>query len=156
MRQHAFVTLGVGLLFAGVGALLAGDAARDEAIKKDRKKYQGVWQVVSLEVDGNTANEEDAKKIRVINEADGKWVIEAEGKVVARGTSVIDPTKKPKAVDLTPTEGDNAGKTALGIYQFGDDTRKVCLATAGKERPSEFAAPSGSGLILVVLKRVKN
>ena len=110
---------------------------------------------MSLEVDGNKANEEDAKKTRVINEADGKWAIEVEGKVVARGTSEIDPTKKPKTVDLTATEGDSSGKTALGIYQFEDDTRKVCLAQPGKARPTKLAAPAGSGHILAVLKRVK-
>jgi uncharacterized protein (TIGR03067 family) len=154
MRQHA-LALGVGLVFVGIGSLPAAGDDKDDAIKKDRKKYEGTWQVVSLEVDGKQTGEEDAKKITVINEADGKWTIEADGKVVARGTSVIDPTKKPKTVDLTTTEGDDKGNTALGIYEISDDTRKVCLATAGKERPTEFAAPSGSGHILAVLKRVK-
>jgi uncharacterized protein (TIGR03067 family) len=155
MRRHALFALGVGLVFVGFGSLLAAGDAKDEAIKKDRKKYEGTWQVISLEVDGNQAAEENAKKITVINEADGKWAIEVEGKVVARGTSEIDPTKKPKAVDLTVTEGENSGKTALGIYEFGDDTRKVCLAQPGQERPTEFAAPAGSGHVLAVLKRVK-
>ena len=133
---------------------MAGDA-RDEAVKKDRQRYEGTWQVVSLEADGNKSAEEDAKKITVVNEADGKWSIEVEGKVVARGTSELDPTKKPKAVDLTVTEGESSGKTALGIYEFKDDTRTVCLAQPGKDRPTEFAAPAGSGHILAVLKRVK-
>ena len=154
MKLYALLALGVSLLLAVTGSLIAGDA-REEAIKKDRKKYEGTWQVVSLEVDGNKADEEDAKKVTVINEADGKWVIEGEGKVIARGTSEIDPTKKPKTVDLTMTEGDDKGKTFLGIYEFGDDTRKVCFAQAGKDRPTEFAAPAGSGHILAVLKRVK-
>jgi uncharacterized protein (TIGR03067 family) len=154
MRQHA-LALGVGWLFVGFGSLLAAGDAKDEAIKKDRRQYEGTWQVVSLVVDGNKAGEEDARKITVINAADGKWTIEAEGKVVARGTSVIDPTKKPKAVDLTVTEGKDKGKMALGIYEFRDDTRKVCVAAPGKERPTEFAAPAGSDHILAVLRRVK-
>jgi uncharacterized protein (TIGR03067 family) len=154
MKWYALFALGSSLVLAVTAALTAADA-KDEAIKKDRKKYEGTWQVVALEVDGNKANEEDAKKITVINEADGKWAIEVEGKVVARGTSEIDPTKKPKTVDLTMTEGDDKGKTFLGIYEFGDDTRKVCLAQAGKDRPTEFAVPAGSGHILAVLKRVK-
>jgi uncharacterized protein (TIGR03067 family) len=154
MKKYALLALGVGLLLILTGTLTAGDA-KEEAIKKDRKRYEGTWQVISLEVDGNKANEEDAKKITVINEADGKWAIEVEGKVVAKGTSEIDPTKKPKTVDLTMTEGDDKGKTFLGIYQFGDDTRTVCLAQADKDRPTAFAAPAGSGHILAVLKRVK-
>jgi uncharacterized protein (TIGR03067 family) len=84
-----------------------GDEAQDEAIKKDCKRYEGTWQVVALEVDGNKANEADGKKITVVNEADGKWAIQVDGKVIARGTSTINPTKKPMAVDLTVTEGDS-------------------------------------------------
>ena len=152
MRLHAF--LGFALLFVIPSLTAAGDD-KDKAIKEDRKEYEGTWQVVSLEVDGNKSAEEDTKKITVVNEADGKWAIEVGGKVVARGTSEIDPTKKPKAVDLTVTEGENSGKTTLGIYEFKDDTRTVCLAQPGKERPTEFAAPAGSGHILTVLKRVK-
>jgi uncharacterized protein (TIGR03067 family) len=154
MRRHALFALGVGLLVVG-GPLLAGGDAKEEAVKKDRKRYEGTWQVVSLEVDGNRAAEEDAKKITVINEADGRWAIEVEGKVVARGTSEIDPTKKPKEVDLTVTEGENSGRTALGIYEFGDGTRTVCLAQPGKDRPTGFTAPAGSGHVLAVLKRVQ-
>ena len=154
MRLHALLALSVGLLFA-LTAPLTADDAKDEAIKKDRKQYEGTWQVVSLEVDGNKAAEKDSKKITVINEADGTWAVEVEGKVVARGTSEIDPAKKPKAVDLKATEGDSKGKTALGIYEFADDTRKVCLAQPGKERPTEFSSTAGSGHTLSVLKRVK-
>jgi uncharacterized protein (TIGR03067 family) len=153
--RRCTVALAVGVMAVVFGTLLPAGDARDEATRKDRKKYEGTWQVVSLEVDGNKAGEEDARKITVINAADGHWTLEAEGKVVARGTSVIDPTRKPKTVDLTVTEGKDKGKTALGIYEFSDDTRTVCLAPAGKRRPTEFAAPSGSGHILAVLKRVK-
>jgi uncharacterized protein (TIGR03067 family) len=154
MRLHALLLLGVGLLFVVTGSLTADDA-KDEAIKKDRKKYEGTWQLVTLEVGGNKATDEDTKKVTVINEADGKWSIEADGKVIAKGTSEIDPTKKPKTVDLTMTEEDGKGKTFLGIYEFSDDTRKVCLADERKERPTEFSSTGGGGHILVVLKRVK-
>ncbi|HKB41581.1 MAG TPA: TIGR03067 domain-containing protein, partial [Gemmataceae bacterium] len=126
MTRYALpALLGTALLFTGTGLLTSADDAKDEAIKKERKQFEGTWQVVSLEIDGNTAAEEDAKKIVVINEPDGKWAIEAEGKVVARGTSTLDPTRKPKTIDLTMTEGDAKGQTALGIYEFGDDSRKV-------------------------------
>ena len=148
MRLHA--PFGFALLIAMTSLSAAGDD-KDKAIKEDRKKYEGTWQVVSLEVDGKKTAEEDAKKITVVNERDGKWAIEVEGKVVARGTSEIDPTKKPKTVDLTVTEGDNKGQAALGIYEFKDDTRKVCLAPAGKERPTEFTSAAGSGHIRALL-----
>ena len=78
MRLHALLALGGGLLFAVTASLTAAGDAKDEAIRKDRKRYAGTWQVVSLEVDGNPAGEEDAKKITVVNEADGKWAIEVK------------------------------------------------------------------------------
>jgi uncharacterized protein (TIGR03067 family) len=155
MGLHARLVLGIASLLAVSTPLTVARDAKEEAIKKDRKQYTGTWQVVSLEVDGKKAAEEDAKKINVINEADGKWTIEVDGKVVAWGTSQIDPTKKFKAVDLTVTEGDSKGKTALAIYEIKGDTRKVCYAPPGMERPTEFSSKAGSGHILVVLKRVK-
>ena len=147
------MALGVGLLFLGCGFLLAAGDTKDDAVKKDRKKYEGSWQVVSLEVDGNKTNEEDALKITVINEADGMWRIEAEGKVVARGTSEIDPTKKPKTMDSIST-GPDKGKKTLAIYELTGDTLKVCV-TVGATRPTTFTPKPGSGFGLSVYKPEK-
>ena len=52
------------------------------------------------------------------------------------------------------TEGEGKGETVRGIYEFKDDTRKVCLADRGQERPTEFSSTAGGGHILAVLKRV--
>jgi uncharacterized protein (TIGR03067 family) len=136
------------------GVLGAGDA-KDDAVKKERKRFEGTWQVESIELNGMPFSEDQAKAFKVINEADGKWAIEQGGKVVSRGTSVVDPTQKPKTVDLEQTEGDGKGQTLLGIYEFDGDTRKVCFASPGKARPTEFSAPTGSMHILAVLKKIK-
>jgi uncharacterized protein (TIGR03067 family) len=154
MRLHALLPAGFALLLTLTDTVTAGKD-KGAAIEKDLKALEGVWQVVELEVDGNKGGAEDVKKITVVNEPNGKWRIEAEGKVVARGASNIDPTAKPKTLDITMTEGEGVGQTTLGIYELGKDTRKVCIAQAGKPRPTEFSSPSGSGQILVVLKRVK-
>ena len=135
---------------------LSGRVGADEAIKKDRQLYAGTWQAVSAEANGNKVSEEDAKKIIVINKEDGTWTLQVEGKVVARGTSKIDPAKKPKMIDLTETEGEDKGKTFLGIYEVKKDSRKVCLAESGKERPTEFKTAQDSGLLLIVMKRQKD
>jgi uncharacterized protein (TIGR03067 family) len=153
MKPYCLV-LSLGLLCFFLFPFAAGDT-KEEAIKKDRQKYKGTWQVVSLEIGGNKAPEEDAQKITVINEENGKWTLLSEGKVIARGTSTIDPTKKPKGIDLKCTEGSIQGETLLGIYEVGDTTRKVCLAELKKGRPSEFSSPSGSEQILATFKRLK-
>src|ERR1700722_1068732 len=101
MKRHAALPLVVGLCFAAAVPLAAAGDAKDEAIKKDRMKFEGTWQVV--EINGNKVDDPDAKKITVVNEADGKWRLLVDGKEIARGTNEMDPTKKPKAIDLTET-----------------------------------------------------
>ncbi|HVW37047.1 MAG TPA: TIGR03067 domain-containing protein [Pirellulales bacterium] len=147
----------VAFLFVAISSLLAADGAKDEAIKQERMKFFGEWQVVSLELDGNQVKEEDVKKFTVVNGADGTWNIAIEGQIKLQGTSEIDPSKEPKTVDLTVTEGETKGETMLGIYEFSDEnnTRKVCFAKPGDKRSEEFSAPAGSGRMLAVLKRIK-
>ena len=43
----------------------------------------------------------------------------------------------------------------LGIYELESDSYKICFASAGKPRPSEFASNPGSGYILQVWERKK-
>ena len=135
------------------GLLAAGD--KDEAVKKDRKAYQGTWQATRVVADGNELKPEDVQRITVVNEPDGKWQLLADGKEVDRGTHTIDPAKKPRTIDMVVTEGGNKGKTYLGIYELSGDTRKVCYGDSGKDRPTEFESTAGSGRILAEFKRVK-
>ena len=127
----------------------------DQTVKQERKKYEGTWRVTALQVDGNQASADDAKKITVVNSADGTWSIRVEGKEVAKGTSEIDPTKKPKTINFTPSEGSEKGKTSQGIYELETDRRKLCYAPSGKERPTEFRSNPGSGHVLVTFEREK-
>ena len=129
--------------------------AKDEAIKKDRKQIEGTWRVIALEVNGNKADEVDAKKLTVVNGSDGTWSLLSEGKEISKGTSTFDPTKNPKTINFTPTEGEGKGNHHLGIYELGEKTRKLCFAPPGKERPTEFVSIPGSELILVTFEREK-
>jgi uncharacterized protein (TIGR03067 family) len=142
----------IGLLLA---TIVTADDAKDEAIKKDRKQIEGTWRIVALEVNGNKANDDDAKKLSVVNGSDGTWTLLSEGKEISKGTSTFDPTKKPKSIDFTPTEGEGKGNQYLGIYELGATTRKMCFAPPGKERPTEFSSAPGSEIILVTFEREK-
>jgi len=136
-------------------AIASADDSKDEAIKKDRKQIEGTWRIVALEVDGNKAKDEDAKRLTVVNSSDGTWSLRSEDKEIGKGTSTFDPTKKPKTIDFTPTDGEGKGDHYLGIYEIGENTRKLCFAPAGKERPTEFASKPGSEHILVAFEREK-
>ena len=138
-----------------VAPLFAVGDDNQDAIKQERKKYEGTWRVIFLQSDGNQAAEKDAKKITVVNHTDGTWSIQVEGKEVVKGTSEIDPTKNLKTIDFTPTEGSDKGKVFLGIYDLKENCRKLCYAPAGKERPTEFSSKPGSGHVLAIFQREK-
>lgn len=97
--KTCFYTLSViGLLLTTTFA--TADDAKDEAIKKDRKQIEGTWGIVALEVNGNKAMEEDARKLTVVNGADGTWSLYSEGKEVSKGTSTIAGTGQEGAAGV--------------------------------------------------------
>ncbi len=60
----------------------------------------------------------------------------------------VDRSKTPMAIDYYNTEGGNAGKTQLGIYELNGTTLRLCLAAPGQERPADFTSAPGDGRIL--------
>jgi uncharacterized protein (TIGR03067 family) len=145
----------VAVTLAAIATIAFADDAKEAAIKKDRKQIKGTWRIIELIIDGNKSAEEDARKLTVVNGADGTWILRDEDREINRGTSTIDPTKKPKNIDFTVTEGDGKGNQHKGIYDLGKKTRRLCFAPAGKERPTEFSSVPGSGIILVNFERKK-
>jgi uncharacterized protein (TIGR03067 family) len=68
----------------------------------------------------------------------------------------LDPTTKPKSLDVSPVDGPDKGKFGAAIYDLDGDTLKLCLPRgATKERPTEFRSPQGSQHGYFVLKRIK-
>jgi len=155
MKRFIKGLLVVGVLLTMTATITGADDAKDAAIKKDRKQIEGTWRVVALVVNGDKASDGDAKKITVINGADGAWRLYDDGKEINKGPSTIDPTMKPKTIDFKPSEGEGKGEEYLGIYELGKKTRKMCFAPPGKPRPTEFASKAGSEHILVTFEREK-
>jgi uncharacterized protein (TIGR03067 family) len=135
-----------------VVVLVAADAGEDAA-KKDLEKFQGNWQLISMERDGKKTPQEDAKKITLTIQGN-KFVLRKDGEVISEGTMTLDPTKKPKEIDETITTGPNKGKVFSAIYEIDDERHRICFAAAGKERPTAFS--SSSGQLLQVWKRARN
>ena len=133
--------------------VLIASNARDDAANKDLAKFQGNWQLISMERDGKKTPQEDAKKITLTIQGD-KFVLRKDAVIISEGTMTLDPTKKLKEIDETITTGPNKGKVFLAIYEIDDEHHKICFAAAGKERPTAFS--SGSGQLLQVWKRARN
>lgn len=143
------------VLVNGLVAAVADDS-KDDAIKKDRKLYLGTWRAVSLVVNGNQGGTEETKKITVVNGPDNKWELQVDGKPIAKGTNSLDPTKRPREIDILPSDGDVPQEVHRGIYEIEQDTRKLCLAPPGKPRPTAFESTPGSEYILITFQREKS
>lgn len=129
------------------------------ALADDHKAMAGTWRVISLDANGSLNDSEDVRKIMIINEPNGDWSLVVDGNTIAKGTSAIDEATNPKTVDLTITEssdGNNVGRTYEGIYELGTDTRRVCLAMDGGERPTQFFSAAASGHVLVTYEKVED
>jgi uncharacterized protein (TIGR03067 family) len=142
-------------LFAAVWSQAADGKAKEEAVAKDLQAFKGTWRMISKEVDGKKFSEEEIKDVIATFDGSGKCSVRRGDKVIGEGTVKFDPTKKPKTVDVTFTEGEHKGQTVLGIYEIDSDAFRVCVARPGDDRPTEFSAKAGSGRTLIVYKREK-
>jgi uncharacterized protein (TIGR03067 family) len=140
------------LLVFAVSLVLAADPVSDE-VKKEIERFEGTWKFVSLETEGRKLDEKVLEHPRLIIKGDR--FTSKEGETTHHGVFKVDPTKKPKTIDVTFTDGPEKGKTMLGIYELEGDTYKVCFSLGGKNRPTEFATKAGTNLVLETLKREK-
>ena len=119
-----------------------------EAVKQERARLAGAWQLVGVELDGKKASRkevDDVVRVKIIHyaqnfgikppktdgvilvvvcDAEGKWKEQTQGGggvplVFSEGTSEINPDEKPKTMDHVVTRR-VAGKgfTRRGIYEF--------------------------------------
>jgi uncharacterized protein (TIGR03067 family) len=139
-------------LIAGCGVMLGTSAAQDDLAKEDLDGFQGVWKYVALENKGKTASGEELKSFIPITFEGNQWVQLKDGKGEVLSIK-LDPSKKPKAIDLTGLSGGFKGKTILGIYSLEGSSLKICATWDGGERPTAFNAEGGATLI--VLRREK-
>lgn len=145
-------------LFCALGLVMScgsGILADDKAdLEKETKKFQGTWNIDSSVTGGQEIPRDQLKDFLVIYEGD-KHTLKYGDKVFQVGTQKIDPSKSPKTIDVTMTEGPQKGTVMLGIYEIDGDTLKVCFDPQGKKRPTEFKSETGSQNFLNVHKRVK-
>lgn len=146
--SYRVMVLGVALTFGAFG-LAADDKKAD-----DKKAVQGVWMYESMEWNGKKVDAEQISMTTSTFDGD-KYTVKIGDKVTASGTFKIDPTKSPKTVDVTITEGDGKGNVLPGIYKIDGDTLTTCINLQGADRPTEFKSAERSGVSLVVSKRIK-
>jgi len=120
---------------------------------RPRDTIEGTWLPAAAELGGKAFPDEIRKTIKLVVKDDRYTV--TVGKQVDQGTVKLDPAAKPKALDITGTEGPNKGKTIRAIYERDGDTLRVCYDLSGKGRPTEFKTRAGTQLFLVTYRREK-
>ena len=122
-------------------------AVQDD-VKKELDRIQGNWAVTTF--NGQTVPS-DAQAFLVFK--GDKYEQWTSGAVDERGSIKVDPKTKPMSIDLIITEGNDAGKTQPGVYEFTDaDTLSIGLAVPGNTtRPAAIAQAE----LQVVLKKAK-
>jgi uncharacterized protein (TIGR03067 family) len=143
------------LVILAVGVLSAAAAPVGDTAKKEQQKLEGSWMPVSLVLNGKEVPKENLKDLTLTFAGD-KFTVKSGDKVFGQGTFKIDPGKDPRTIDTRWTEGDNKGKTEVGIYKVEGDTLTTCFAEAGTDkRPTSFTSKEDSKSELTVFKRAK-
>jgi uncharacterized protein (TIGR03067 family) len=133
--------------------LLIAVTAWGQDADKDAKALEGKWTPASAELAGAKLSDAQLKAIS-LTVAAGKYTVQA-GKSTDRGTLKLDPTAKPKSMDIVGTDGPNKGKTLLAIYEVQQDTLRICYDLEGKKRPTDFTTSKEKPFFLVVYQRAK-
>jgi uncharacterized protein (TIGR03067 family) len=92
--------------------------------QQDQKELQGTWKLVSMGGSGKTRPPEFIAdmKVSIVGQ---QWTLTKGGKVLEQATLTADPSKQPKALDVTFTQSESKGQTVLCIYHVTGDTLRI-------------------------------
>jgi uncharacterized protein (TIGR03067 family) len=142
----------LGLVVVAVGLLAGADQPQAAKSNEDVGALQGRWTMVSLIIKGDPVPQSLVGPGTLVVEGVDYRLNLGSNSAVA--TIKVDASKTPRAIDFTFTAGPQKGETVRGIFKIEDNTLTVCRGlTEGDDRPTTFASPADSGLLLVVWKR---
>jgi uncharacterized protein (TIGR03067 family) len=148
MQLVAFIVLALALSVA-----LGVDGGVRDGEAKDADNIDGSWLPSAAELGGKPFPDEVRKTIKLVVKGD-KYTVTA-GAAVDQGTLKLNPSAKPKEMDITGTDGPNKGKMFKAIYERKGETLRICYDLSGQGRPTEFKTKEGSQLFLVTYQREK-
>jgi uncharacterized protein (TIGR03067 family) len=126
--------------------LLDPDVAREAAIERDKERLQGTWNFVS-----------GIREAQMFIAGD-HFTVKFKNGDIYLGVYTIDPTTKPKMMDMTIHEGPvkHRGKTSLVIYELDGDHLIWCPAEPGTgNRLAAFPPDDDTRHLCIVFRREK-
>lgn len=151
--KHILV-LSLAIAIALSQTIRAADKKSSRAAIPDAVAQNGVW-IPKAAVRAGTFLQEAAVKDITLMIKDATYEVSVKGEDHSdKGTFTIDTDADPKRMTIKSTEGPNAGKTFLAIYEMkGPGAMRVCYDLSGAAYPKEFKAPKGTDLYLVGYRR---
>lgn len=140
--------------FLLLAALAMSVSVSAPAQTNDAKDIQGTWLPTKAEIGGKPMGN-DFITTTTLKLDNGKYLVTVAGHP-DNGAYTIDPTLKPRTIDITGTEGPNAGKKIPAIYELHGNTLRICYGLGGIARPTEFKSPTNTSCFLVTYKRQKS
>jgi len=134
MRRHVMTALAAGLL-------LAAGSPREAAEDREHDRLQGTWLLVSYDRDGKPVPARKITGTRLVIQG-YQWTLEWDD-ISLEGVYKLDPTRKPRTIDMTFANGLDEGKILQGIYTLERDRLTLCLPHLGADRPRKFLRKPG-------------
>ena len=133
-----------------------------DAAKKELKKLEGKWQVVTLAHSAGAGDVTEHQYYGVFEGTTATFSKKGKDKEEVIEFTALDPGASPKCIDLTEhlnTPG-RAPRTMPGVYKLDGDVLLLAFAAAKAgavpARPVGFDKPTEPGAMVWTLKRVKD
>ncbi len=126
---------------------------QDALRKNEERRIEGTWTLVGCKLNGEDQQIPNEGMEFIIKQ--GTIKIKQGSRVTGEGTFRIDPSKTPKAIDISNSGKEYRGKINLGIYELRKNELWMAISTAGvPDRPGDFSCKQGSGELLAIYKKV--
>jgi len=154
-----------------LGLTTASMAVADD-VEDEANRLKGTWAAVEGVRNGKALSKEELARVKIsftgpenkpllCFRVDLSSVLPSETPNANCVSYVLRPDKSPREIDMTRQHGTRPSNYP-GIYELKGDTLKVCAnlepspdGPPRRTRPTKFAAPAGSDLTLITLKKMK-
>ena len=150
MRIITSVATGVVIICLSGIALAQAPAER---LKREDEKLAGTWRVTGVHANGMILPSRQIPDLKLTFK-DGQFTARLGKEKPQQGSYKLDPSKKPKTIDLDRTSGPDKDRKQVGIYELTGNTLRICACEAGNDRPTDFDTNDKPGYTVLILKRV--